>query len=297
MSVIAIVLIALSCVWIVQILSISPYLYSSTRTISINRINQNKKPLKFHQLNKNFNFLNTLIGERSGAKLIISSSIIVVISCFIIGPFLTDNKTGWLVGIFMATAYIARIILHMANSFRGLLLSQIQRILYSIRNNLSTGATLDNAVNTSIECNQEEPLGPHLKSFIKISGGNFIENFPKWLKQIQGIFRINELSESAQLLALQLQHTNNQESAFMSAATFTSNREKINKKQKNTLLITMITMDFLILCFLWIVFFIIPQINEDWWLSPQRIKVMLQSSILIWGIYSITIFIALGRQA
>lgn len=298
MSILAIAIIATASIWIISLRSISKQDYYGTRTtkqnINSKSINLNTE---LEQLSQSFNFLHTLIGQQAISKLIVISVVIVTTSCIFLGPYLSNNKIGWLIGLIVSLAYILRVIFHMASNYRITLLSQLQRILYSIRNSLSTGATLDNAVNNSVKHNPESPLGPHLQSFIKVSEANFTEKFPQWLENLRHIFKLKELSESAQLLALELQHTNNQENAFINAANFIENREKINKKQKNTLLITMVTMDFLVLCFLWIVFFIIPQINDDWWSSPSRITVMLQSSLAIWTIYAATVAIALGRQA
>ena len=244
--------------------------------------------------------LSNYIGEGALLKLLVPSLFILSISIALIGPSLTNPAFGLLLGTIIALAYIARIYYHLASGFRHKLLVQLERILTSIRNNLSTGMVLDYAVSHTLKFNQEEPLGPRLAKFIKISETNFLEHFPLWLKSLERNFQLKELAQAAQLLKLELAQTNNQEEAFINAAEQVAEKIKLNQKQRNTITVTFLTMDFMILAFLGVLFFIIPGISfnpdHSWWDSGSRVLSVFVSGSIIWGAYLITVMISLWRQ-
>jgi hypothetical protein len=244
--------------------------------------------------------LNNFIGRGIVVKLIIPCLVILLISVIFLGPVLTNASLGLLLGLIISSAYSLRLLYHLSSNFRSKLLNQIERVLVSIRNNLSTGMTLDYAVANTLKFNQEYPLGPNLARFIKLSETNFIENFPLWLKGLERTFRLKELGRASQVLKLELAHTTNQEEAFINAADQVSSRIKINAKQKNTILMTFFTMDFMVLAFLAILFLIIPNISYDpalsWWQSASRPLVVFISALVVWSAYLITVALTLWRQ-
>jgi hypothetical protein len=244
-------------------------------------------------------FLSKYLGEDSTFKFTVLSFLLIILCSFCAGPFLTDACLGPMLGLLIASAYIMRIFFHLSLSFRIKLLGQLERILLSIRNYLSTGMTLDYSVYETAKHNQEAPLGPNLLRFIKVADSNFVEKFPAWLKSVRKLYRIQELSESAQLLSLELAYTNNQEQSFLNAASAAVARNKANKQQRNILSISFFTLDFIVFCFLGTLFFIIPEFNSGdaaWWNSPERTKVVFLTSALIWGLYAASILIALRRR-
>lgn len=272
-----------------------------TNSFTKNLLNIYKNLGRF--LDDKFDFLANVIGAGSFIKLFLPSVSITLFCCFVAGPLLTNATLGPLLGILISLAYISRIFFCYAGKFREKLLSQLERILITIRGNLSTGMTLDYAVNEAMQYNLDLPLGPHLANFVKLSETNFIENFPGWLLSVQKSFKLKELAKSAQLLSLELTHTSNQEQAFMNAAISVADRSMSNKKQKNILNITFFTLDFMSLCFLGLLFFIIPGLssgleqNIDWWHSSGRPVTVCQSAAVIWGAYLGTVSIALWRQS
>lgn len=244
--------------------------------------------------------LGSFIGKRALTKFLIPSLVIAVIALVFIGPGLTNPALGLVLGLVVALAYSARLFYHHATIFRSQLLNQLERILTSIRNNLSTGMVLDYAVVNTLKFNSEYPLGPQLARFIKVSETNFIENFPLWLKSLEHNFRLKELARASQLLKLELNYTSNQEEAFINAAANLAERISLNQKQKNIIMITFFTMDFMVLAFLAVLFFVIPGIsfNPDlvWWQSESRVWVVFISAIVIWFAYLVTVLLSLGRQ-
>ncbi len=244
--------------------------------------------------------LNNFIGKGIVWKLIIPSIIIFILCEFLIGPLLTNTSLGLILGLVISAAYCLRLGYHLSNNFRSLLLKQTERIFVSIRNNLSTGMTLDYAVNNTLKFNQEYPLGPNLARFIKLSETNFIENFPLWLKGLEKNFKLQELGKAAQLLKLELAHITNQEEAFINAANQISERIKANEKQKNTILMTFFTMDFMVLAMLAVLFLIIPNISYDpnlsWWQSSSRPLTVFISALVIWSAYALTVALTIWRQ-
>lgn len=254
------------------------------------------KKSKLEEFEQKYSLLANRIGEGSFPRLVLCSTITFALSCFILGPWLTNAQFGVFLGLVIAVAYVSRFYFVIATKFREKLLSQLERILISIRNNLSTGMTLDYAVNDCVKYNQEAPLGAHLKSFVKLSEGNFLERFPLWLANVQRTFKLKELAESSQLLGLELVNTSNQEDAFISAAKHIANRRKANKRQKNTLNISFFTLDFMVAGFFALVFYIIPSISQTWWASDGRPLVMFQTALMVWGAYAITVIISLWRQ-
>ena len=249
------------------------------------------------EINQKFSFLGSYIGASSVSKLFILMLPVAFLGCILLGPYLTNQSLGVFLGMVITAAYVSRIFFHMSVGFRTMLLSQLERILTSIRNNLSTGMTLDYSVNECLKYNTDAPLGPHLNSFIKLSEANFIEKFPLWMHNVQRMFRLNELAQSAQLLKLELMYNSNQEQAFMNAAELVSNRQKQNKKQFNTIYVTFFTLDFMTLAFMGVIFYVIPSFNASWWTSPERPMVIFFTALIIWGAYAMTVLISLWRQS
>lgn len=243
--------------------------------------------------------LSKLIGKKLLIKFVIPLVIIFSLATLVIGPYLAGYRYGVVLGLVIFLAYGLRLSYHLISKFRTKILEQIERILTSIRNNLSSGQVLDYAVNYTAVNSKFEPIGSHLNSFIKNNNINLLEAFPDWLKVIEREYRISELSNFAQLLELELKHNSNQEEAFINTVQCITERNSQNKKQKNTINITFLTLDFMVLAFLGVIFFIIPQLSFNpeinWWQSGRRTLVIFASSLVIWLAYSSTIFISFWR--
>jgi hypothetical protein len=114
-------------------------------------------------------------------------------------------------------------------------------------------------------------------------------------------YGLKELSDSAQILSLELKYTHNQEQAFLTAITAISNRITLNKKTQNLISLTFLSLDFMIIAFLAVIFYVIPSfafdLEHSWWLSSRRILVVFVTSLSLWLCYLVTILIALRRLA
>ena len=254
--------------------------------------------IEFKLNNKNPQ-LSKLIGKKLLVKFAIPLVIIFSLATLVVGPYLAGYKYGIALGLVIFLAYALRLSYHLISKFRSTILEQIERVLTSIRNNLSSGQVLDYAVNYTAANSKFEPIGIHLNNFIKNNNINLLEAFPEWLKIIEKEYRISELTKFAQLLELELKHNSNQEEAFINTVQCITEKNSQNKKQKNTINITFLTLDFMVLAFLGVVFFVIPQLsfNSDinWWQSERRTLVIFASSLVIWLAYSSTIFISFRR--
>ena len=241
-----------------------------------------------------------LIGDKVFARLFLPVFIIFLISILAIAPLLVGLNYAIPLGLIITVAYGSRVFYSLMSGFRSKVLLQLERILRAIRNNLSTGMTLDYAVNNAVKFNMDKPLGPHLLRFIKVSETNFLENFPQWLLSIRQIFRIKELSKSAQLLALELKYSANQEEAFINSVAQIADRISANRKQKNTVLMALFTMDFMVIALFGVLFFVIPGFTTSqevsWWDSDRRSLVVFISSAVVWLAYFFTVFIMARRQ-
>lgn len=241
-------------------------------------------------------FLQSRIDEKSLPFLVFSLILCLLVS-ITISVILCKELFAVILFILISLAYSLRLYYHFAVSFRTKLLAQIERIFNSIRNNLSSGISLDLAANNALKANPEKPLGPELAKFIKLTDTSFLEYFPNWLINIKKQFNLSQLSKSAQILALQLEHTNNQEQAFVDASTNILERIRSNTKQKNTISISFFTMDFMVLFFFLILFFVIPNVisdsNYSWWESSRRNLVVFISAAVLYISYFFTVFIAL----
>ena len=295
---------SLACIWMLYLLSQRPDDYlSSFREFELLEAREpaiSRLELLEVEILDSVPELNNFIGRGIVMKLIIPCVAIFIVCGFFLGPMLTNLSLGLFLGLIISLAYSLRLLYHLSSGFRSKLLKQIERVLVSIRNNLSTGLTLDYAVANTLKFNQEYPLGPNLARFIKLSETNFIENFPLWLRGLERTFKLKELGRASQVLKLELAHTTNQEEAFINAADHISDRIKINDKQKNTVLMTFFTMDFMVLAFLAILFLIIPNISYDpelsWWQSSSRPFVVFISALVVWLAYLITVVLTLWRQ-
>lgn len=304
MPYIALLIIVLAGIYIVYLLSQSKeeYLHlheseliSQNHAIQANQIESLEQELI--ELNP---ILTSLIGQRIISRFFIPSLIILIFS-LLFGMILTNPQLGFFLGLIIGAAYVGRIFYHRSAEFRSKLLNQLERILLSIRNNLSTGMTLDYAVANTLKFNQEEPLGPNLSKFIKISETNFINNFPLWLKTLEQNYKLKNLSRASQLLKFELNYTSNQEEAFINAASKITEKINLNRKQQNIIMMTFFTMDFMAIAFLGILFLIIPNISYDsnlnWWQSSSRAFIVFISGLIIWSSYLLTVALTLWRQS
>ncbi len=264
-------------------------------------LNNKKLSKLIHMFNIESKDLDLYLGRNSILKLLIFSSLVLACSCLFLGPILVKGSLGLCLGLIIALAYIARFVLQLYVSFRDSLLAQIERVLLSIRNNLSSGMTLDYAVNDAALTNTEEPIASDLRNFLIIAETNFLEAFPSWLESLRRKFHLNSLAKSARLLSLELHFTNNQEEAFMDAVTAVDNSILVNKKQRSTLNISLFTLDFMVLVFFLVLFYVIPSfaVNSElnWWHSSERSLVVFQAAAILWGAYLLTVFLAIRRQA
>lgn len=238
-----------------------------------------------------------------GAKYVLSfifPSLLIFIAFLALGQILTSKILGIILTAVFSLAYISRIFLHLSINHRKKILSQLNRVCLSIRNYLSTGMVMDKAILETINHNEEKPIGRLLKNFIKLSESDLIEKFPLWFSGMEKLFFIPELSNSRQLLSLELKYNHNQEDAFLNAALYIQQKEKWIKKQSNFLNIALIVLDFLVLAFLGLLFFIIPNLSINpklnWWLSSERPLVVFYSAFLIGFIYLVAVIFGLRRQ-
>jgi hypothetical protein len=240
------------------------------------------------------------LGDNITIKFLIPSILIFFFSCVFLAPALTSVQLAIPLGVIISSAYIARLFYGHQINYRSKLLRQLERILRSIRNNLSTGMTLDYAVTNTIKFNKENPLGNELQTFVKLSDTNFLENFPKWLLRLRKTFGLKELNKSAQLLSLELKYNSNQEEAFLNAVYQIANRISQNDKQKSTVALALFTMDFMVLMLFAVLFFVIPNIaansESSWWESERRFFVVFISAAIVWLSYLATALIMIWRQ-
>jgi hypothetical protein len=278
-----------------------PLLRSSAKFLASEEVVQLAAKVKAYFSSPKFAVLDNFLGASSALRIITPLLLLISLGALVIGPMLAGPKLGLVLGLVIATTYTARIILHMYINFRSLLLAQIERVLLSIRNNLSAGMTLDYAVNETAKVTNDEPIATDLKNFLVIAETNFLESFPAWLDALRRKFHLRSLAKSAQLLGLELHYTNNQEEAFMDAVNTVNNSLRVNKKQSSTLNITLFTLDFMVLAFFAVLFYVIPAFTStgdiSWWASAERPWVIFQAGLLVWGAYLLAVVVALRRQA
>ncbi len=241
-------------------------------------------------------FINKYIGQDFKTYFLLISFFLLLIS-FNIAIYLSNKSLGILLGMLIFTAYQTRLLYHSTSRIRNLVLEQLSRLLLNIRNNLSTGMTLDYAVQNSAEYFQKtKPIGQDLVSFIRISENNLFKTFPVWLKNLSKHYKLAELQYSAQILDLELRFNSNQEEAFQNSHNDINLRIANNKKQKNTIFISFLTLDLMILSFLGIIFYIIPSISHNdahtWWDSASRPWINFITGLLLWGAYLLTVIIS-----
>lgn len=247
---------------------------------------------------------NPLLVRKFGKNL--SSTLFIPllgIFCFaliVLGPYLAGFRYGLILGFAIFAAYGLRLCYHRASKHRSSLLEEIERILISIRNSLSTGQSLDFALNQYSNQKSNKPIHAELCNFVRNSNLNLIQSFPNWLKSLESLYAIPHLGRFSQLLSLELKHNTNQEEAFINASKLLDDKQRQNKKQKNTIAVSFLTMDFMVFIFLGMVFFVIPGLNfsteSNWWQSSRRELTLFVSGSILWLAYSITVFISFWRN-
>lgn len=233
-------------------------------------------------------------------KLVLPSLIIFLIFAFVINPKITNFNFAFVLATLMTLTYSFRIYFHNLISFRVKFLSQLKQLFFNIRNQLSSGVSLDQALSQSLDLNYQEPLKKEFRSFIKIAQTNLIENFPDWLIKIQDSYQLAGIDRASQLLKLELKYNHNQEEAFERAIESISHKVDSNARQKNTVLITLTTIDFLTLMFFGVMFFVIPGLNaleSNWWLSFRREFIVFISALILWLLYFGSVLFLIRRVA
>lgn len=275
--------------------------YRRQRLFKINFLNQRsnlfeKIDLQINQANP---WLNKLFGNKLVLKLICPLIMIFVFAMIVAGPYLAGFKYGLLLGLMIFIAYGFRWLYGLGFAFRTKLLEELERILITIRNNLSTGQSLDYAIYQATLMPSIQPIHQSLVTFIKTNNTNLISSFPDWLKSLENLYRIPDLSMLSQLLTLELKYNHNQEEAFINISNCLSQKQKQNKKQKNTISITFLTLDFMVLAFLAVIFLVIPNLSFsseiNWWQSERRYFIVFISGFVIWAAYAATIFLSFWR--
>ena len=301
-----------SVVLIILVISLAVYsvalLMSGTQEFRVYKQSDNFfgfKPADINLIRTNLatnDFLLNKLGEGYYGRFFVPALLISFVSLMFLGPLLTNYYYGIFLGSIIAGAYCLRIFFHQAQNFRETLLIQTENILRQIRNHLSSGASLDYALNLVKAQTQDlRPIGQDLIKFLQAVESNLFEAFPQWLIMLKNRYNLNEISDSAQILSLELKFTNNQEQAFLTAITAISSRIAFNKKTQNLISLTFLSLDFMVLAFLAVIFYVIPSFALDlepsWWESSRRILVVFISALALWACYLITIFIALRRLA
>lgn len=243
--------------------------------------------------------LSNLIGVNIFLCLILPSIVILLLSVFLFGPFLAGAFGGPIIGVVIAAVYVARIYYYLFSRFREQTLFQLEKILMLMSTNLSSGMAFDNAIVQASKVYHAPPIGLSLQSFIQINHSNLVAMFPSWLLALKVEYGLADIDQATQLLQLELEHTTNQEAALANAASSISRRIKLNQRQANTVNISLITMDILVLLFLLILFYVIPSISAadiDWWQTERRQWVVGISASLLWLSYLSVLAINLWRQ-
>jgi hypothetical protein len=233
-------------------------------------------------------------------KLIFPAIAIFFFFAFVVNPKMTNVNFAFVLAVLMVATYALRIYYHNLSNFRTSLLSQIKQLFFNIRNHLSTGVSLDQALSQNLAVNYKQPLRKEFHSFVGLAQTNLIENFPSWLIKIQRIYKLQGLDKVAQILQLELKYNNNQEEAFEKAIEAISQRVEQNTRQKNSIFISLTTIDFLTLMFFGLMFFVIPTLRQAdslWWASFHRELVVFGSAGILWSLYFASLIYLVRRLA
>ena len=244
--------------------------------------------------------LKNYIGKDQIVILAFSSLSFLVFFCLVFSPFLVGAQYSIILGIIIASAYILRLFYHLSSGFRQKVIAQLNRIFNTLKNHLSAGMTLDQAIVVSLNSQIQEPMASEIKDFVSLSGANIIRDFPSWLIYIKNTFCLDSLAKPAQLLLLELKHTRNQEQAFSYLSKSISAIVARNKKQSGIVNITLITMDFMTAFYLLVMFYVLPSLATDttnWWISTERPFLIFLCSAALWLSYGIVVALMIWRRA
>jgi hypothetical protein len=251
-------------------------------------------------LKQRFPIMLEIFKEKVFVKLVIPGALVFCIFAFVINPLMTSVNFAIILALLMSATYSLRIYYHNLDDFRSGFLSQLKQLFFNVRNQLSTGVSLDQALSQNLDFNYKQPLKREFNSFMNISQANLIGNFPNWLIRLQNSYKLKGLDRVAQILKLELKYNNNQEEAFEKAIESISQRVDQNTKQKNSVFISLTTIDFLTLMFFGIMFFVIPGLatgNSEWWLSFRRELVVFGSASILWLLYFMSLIFLIRRVA
>lgn len=251
-------------------------------------------------LKQRFPILLEVFRNKVLVKLVIPSLATFFVFAFLINPQMTSAQFAIFLALLMSATYSLRIYYHNLDAFRSGFLSQLKQLFFNIRNQLSTGVSLDQALSQNLDCNYKQPLKREFNSFMNVSQANLIENFPNWLLKLQNIYKLKGLDKVAQILKLELKFNNNQEEAFEKAIESISSRVDQNTKQKNSVFISLTTIDFLTLMFFGIMFFVIPGLSSGdstWWQSFRREIIVFASAATLWSLYFASLVFLVRRVA
>jgi len=244
--------------------------------------------------------LTKLVGDKVFFKLLLPSFLVIIFSSAFIAPMLTKDYFVSILAPLISMAYIFRNFYHHSTKFKELLLNDLERIFQLIRNNLSSGTTIDYALNFTISNSPKSLILDDLKSFININQRNILEYFPLWFKSLEKKYNLMDLAGASQLLALQLKFNNNQEEAMILATENIAQTLSNRKQQKNTILVAFISLDFFVIMFFAVLFWVLPNlsstIGQSWWTSNERPLVVFASAAILWAIYTLVVFCCWRRM-
>jgi len=185
-------------------------------------------------------------------------------------------------------------------SFKKQLHKEIQSLTFAMQTQLNKGLSLDQACHAVFQSSSTlKILRNDIENFMKQHSSNIPSKFSEFYISLAHKYRSQYLSIAAQILDLELSYTQSYASAFENTYTHFSLSERNREKVKNTIFTIFITMDFMSLIYLIIIFLILPNLNlgdSSWWQSNSRPLEMFKSSILFCLAYLTAIILITKKE-
>lgn len=189
-------------------------------------------------------------------------------------------------------------ILH--QNFKKQLHLEIQSITFAMQTQLNKGLSLDQACHAVFQHPSNlKILKNDIENFMKQHASNIPRKFSEFYISLATKYRSHYLSLAAQILDLELSYTQSHASAFENTYEHFSLMERNREKIKNAIFTIFLTMDFMFLIYLIIVFIILPSLNlgdNSWWQSNSRPIEMFKSSTLFCLAYLIAILLISKKE-
>ena len=201
--------------------------------------------------------------------------------------------------VMLILGFIFRYFCKEQNSNKLKVHSEINQLCISIQDYLSQNSCLEVAIRESFQHNNASIISNDINLFLATTQSSIINDIANFFKSLAKKYKIQQLIKSSSILDLEIQYSSEQGTVFEEFNKYFLQKQNSLKKLSNSYKLVQLSLDFMLLLYLFIIFFFIPNLlkNNSWINSIQKDFDLGISFILFWFIYLLAIFLLFKKES